>query len=67
MDSVAIASTFVAMSQAQTGQALQSKMLKMSAEQDADLVALLQQGAQTLQAAQAAPPPGLGSQVDVTA
>lgn len=67
MDSVGIASTFVAMSQAQTGQALQSKMLKMSAQQGADLVALLQQGAQNLQSVQAAPPPGLGGKVDVTA
>ena len=67
MDSVGIASTFVAMSQAETGQALQSKMLKMSAQQGADLVALLQQGAQNLQSVQAPPPPGLGGKVDVTA
>ncbi|WP_298963983.1 hypothetical protein [uncultured Roseibium sp.] len=66
MDSVGIASTFVAQSQAQTSQALQSEMLKMSVQQDANLVALLQEGAENLQAAQAAPAPGLGTQVDVT-
>lgn len=64
MDSVGIANTFVAMTQAQTGQALQAEMMKMAVQQDANLVALLQQGAENLQAA---PPPGLGTQVDVTA
>lgn len=71
MDSVGIANTFVAQSQAETAQALQSKMLKMSAQQDASLVALLQQGAENLQSvqssSQSAPPAGLGAQVDVTA
>ncbi|TYC72451.1 hypothetical protein FMN63_07805 [Stappia sp. BW2] len=67
MDSVGIATTFVAQQQAQTAQALQSKMMKMAAQQDANLVALLQQGADNLQAQQAAPPPGLGGQVDVSA
>lgn len=67
MDSVGIASTFAVTSQAQTQQALQSEMMKMAAQQDANLVALLQQGAENLQSAQAAPPPGLGGQVDVTA
>jgi hypothetical protein len=65
MDSVGIANTFIAMTQAQTGQALQAEMMKMAAQQDANLVALLQQGAESLQAA--APPPGLGTQVDVSA
>jgi excinuclease UvrABC nuclease subunit len=71
MDSVGIAKTFVAQSQAETAQVLQSKMLKMSAQQDASLVALLQQGAENLQSvqssSQAALPAGLGAQVDVTA
>lgn len=67
MDSVGIASTYVAQTQAQTSQALQSEMLKIAAQQDAGLVALLQESAANLQSAQAAPPPGLGSQVDVTA
>ncbi|QDG75291.1 putative motility protein [Labrenzia sp. PHM005] len=67
MDSVGLANTFVAMNQAQTGQAIQAEMMKMAAQQDANLVALLQQGAENLQTTQAAPPPGLGSQVDVTA
>ncbi len=67
MDSVGIANTFVAQTQAKTAQALQSEMLKMSVQQDANLVALLQEGAENLQSTQAAPPPGLGGQVDVTA
>ncbi|KZM51147.1 hypothetical protein [Labrenzia sp. OB1] len=67
MDSAGIANTYVAMTQAQTGQQLQSAMMKMAAEQDASLVALLQEGADNLQAVQAAPAEGLGTQVDVTA
>ncbi|MHA7775706.1 hypothetical protein [Roseibium sp. M-1] len=67
MDSVGIANTFVAQTQAQTAQALQSEIMKMAAQQDANLVALLQEGAANLEATQAAPPPGLGGRVDVTA
>ncbi|MBN9673228.1 hypothetical protein [Roseibium aggregatum] len=67
MDSVGIASTYALTSQAQTQQALQSEMMKMAVQQDASLVALLQEGAENLQSAQAAPAPGLGGQVDVTA
>ncbi|WP_428648118.1 hypothetical protein [Roseibium sp.] len=67
MDSVGIANSYVAMTQAQTGQALQSEMMKMAAQQDANLVALLQQGAENLQSMQSAPPPGMGARVDVTA
>ena len=66
MDSVGIASTYAATTQAQTSQALQSEMMKMAATQEANVVALLQEGAENLQSAQAAPAPGLGSQVDVT-
>lgn len=62
-----LAYTYVATQQAQTGQALQTAMLKQSAQQDANLVAMLEAGAQSLEAAQASPPPGLGAQVDVTA
>ncbi|MEP3431626.1 MAG: putative motility protein [Roseibium sp.] len=67
MDSVGIANSYVAMTQAQTGQALQAAMMKMASQQDASLVAMLEQGAESLQSAQAAPAPGLGGQVDVTA
>ncbi|ERP87422.1 MULTISPECIES: hypothetical protein [Stappiaceae] len=67
MDSVGIATTFVAQTQAQTAQTLQTEMMKMAAQQDANLVALLQQGADNLQAQQATPPPGLGGRVDVSA
>ena len=67
MDSAGIASTFAVTSQAQTNQVLQSEMLKIAAQQDANIVALLQEGASNLQSSQAAPPPGLGAKVDVTA
>lgn len=67
MNSVGIANTYAATMQVQTSQALQSEMMKMAAQQDANLVALLQQGAENLQAAQAEPPEGLGTRVDVTA
>jgi hypothetical protein len=67
MNSVGIANTYVATMQAQTTQGLQSEMMKMAAQQDANLVAMLQQGAESLEAAQAAPSEGLGTQVDVTA
>ncbi len=67
MDSAGIANTYAATSRAQTQQALQSEMLKIAAQQDANLVALLQEGAASFEAATSAPPPGLGTQVDVTA
>lgn len=67
MNSVGIANTYAATMQAQTTQALQSEMMKMAAQQDANLVAMLQAGVESLEAAQAAPPEGLGTQVDVTA
>jgi hypothetical protein len=70
MDSTAIATAFAATSQAQTGTAIQAEIMKMSAAADANVVALLEAGAQSLEAAvsaQAAPPPGLGGSVDVTA
>jgi hypothetical protein len=67
MNSVGIANTYAATMQAQTTQGLQSEMMKMAAQQDANLVALLQQGAESLEAVQAAPSKGLGTQVDVTA
>ncbi|GGB39817.1 hypothetical protein GCM10011316_09800 [Roseibium aquae] len=67
MDTVSLANAYVASTQAQTGQALQAKLLKMSADQQAGVVALLEAGAQGLESAQAAPPQGLGTAIDVTA
>lgn len=67
MDSAGIATSYAATMQAQTSQSLQTEMLKMMAQQDAGLVALLQEGAANLESVQAAPPSGLGGQVDVTA
>ncbi len=67
MDATGIAASYVATTQAQTQQALQTEMMKMAAAQDASLVALLQEGAESLQsAAQAAPPSGMGQSVDIT-
>ncbi|MEJ8474894.1 hypothetical protein [Roseibium algae] len=69
MDSVGIATTFAATSQAQTGMALQNEMMKMAAATEASVVDLLESGAQSLQAAgstSSAPPPGLGGSVDVS-
>ncbi|MBO0347106.1 hypothetical protein [Roseibium limicola] len=69
MDTAALASTYVAFTQAETGQALQTAMLKQAVQADANLVALLQEGAQNLSqtSAPAAAPPGLGTAVDVSA
>ncbi|NVK36193.1 MAG: hypothetical protein HWE23_17045 [Rhodobacteraceae bacterium] len=69
MDSVGIANTFVAQTQAQTSMALQSEMMKMSLASDANLVAMLQEGAQNLESVspQAPTAPGVGGRVDVSA
>ncbi|MBO6758209.1 MAG: putative motility protein [Roseibium sp.] len=67
MDRVSIANAYVGATQAQTGQAIQTKLLKMAADQQASLVALLEEGAQNLEAVKAAPGAGLGTSVDVTA
>lgn len=67
MDSTGIAATYAVTTQAQTQQALQAKMMKMAANQDAGVVALLQAGAESLQqAAQGAAPAGMGGAVDIT-
>lgn len=68
MDSTAIAATYVAFSQAQTGQAIQTAILKNAISADASVVALLQEGAQSLEglASPASPAPGLGTQVDIS-
>lgn len=69
MDSVGIANTYVAMTQAQTSQTLQAEMMKMSMASDANLVALLQEGAQNLDAMASSAPtaPGVGETLDVSA
>jgi len=68
MDTASIASSYAATTQAQTGLAIQAEIMKMSASSDANVAALLQAGAESLQAvsANAAPPPGLGGAVDIT-
>ena len=69
MDTASLATTYATTTQAQTGRAIQSEIMKMAAEQDASVVALLQEGAQSLEtavASKATPPAGLGGQVDVS-
>lgn len=67
MDSVSIAASFAATSQAQLGSAIQVEMMKMAAAQQQNVASLLEAGAQNLEAVASAPPPGLGNAVDVTA
>lgn len=68
MDTASIASSYAATMQAQTGLAIQAEIMKMSASSDANVAALLQAGAESLEAvsANAAPPPGLGATVDIS-
>ncbi|WP_148259216.1 hypothetical protein [Polymorphum gilvum] len=68
MDSTAIASFYVASTQAQTSMALQAKLLGMTAEADRSIVEMLQQSGEALEqaaAAIAAPPEGLGVTLDM--
>lgn len=65
VSSIALAA--VSNQQVQTQQSLQSTFTKQAAQQDQALAALLQQSADTLQATQAAPPPGTGLFVNKTA
>lgn len=70
MDSTSIASAYVATTQAQTGAAIQTEIMKMALAQDQSIVAMLEAGAQSLEAlssGQASPGPGLGGSIDVTA
>lgn len=63
-DSMAIAQTFAATQATATQQALQTIMLSQQAQADQSVVALLQQGAEQMQAVL---PAGQGQSVDITA
>lgn len=67
MDSTGIATTYAATTQAQTSQAIQTEIMKMAAAQEANVVSLLQAGAENLQSTIATPPPGLGNIIDKSA
>lgn len=63
-DSFAIAQSFAVMQALATQQALQTEMLKQQAASEQSMLALLQQGAEQMQAVL---PAGQGGSVDVTA
>lgn len=63
-DSLAIAQSFAATQVTATQQALQTIMLRQQAQVDANVVALLQQSAEQMQAVL---PAGQGQSVDITA
>jgi hypothetical protein len=60
-DSIATATSLLAMSSASTRQAIATEMVRQNAQADASVVQLLQQGADQ---AKAVLPPGQGAQVD---
>ncbi|WP_289035013.1 putative motility protein [uncultured Roseibium sp.] len=69
MDSTGIASAYVTMTQSQTSSAIQTEIMKMSVASEANVVALLEAGAQSLEATTstpADPAPGLGGNIDVS-
>lgn len=63
----AIATSFAVSSAAQTRAALGTEMVKMQAQAAQGLAAVLEQNAELLKQAAAAPPPGTGNLVDKTA
>ena len=67
MDSVGIATAYAGASQAQTAMALQAEMLKVNHEAEMTLVDVIMQAVELAEQAAAAPPPGMGAHVDVTA
>lgn len=60
-DSIAAATSLIAMSSAATQQSLATEMVRQNAQADASIVQMLQQGAEQ---AKATLPPGQGGQVD---
>lgn len=64
---VAIATAAVAANQAQVRTELSAKFTKMNAESERSLVALIESSAENLKQIEKAPPPGLGTNLNVTA
>ncbi len=67
MGVVSTALSSVVAQQAQTQGTLAAVFAKQQRQQDASLIALLQDGAKNIETINPTPPPGLGKVVDVTA
>ena len=67
MSAVSTALASVAARQAQTQAGLSAIFAKQQRQQDASLIALIQDGAQNLEQVANTPPPGLGKYVDTSA
>jgi len=67
MSTVSTALSSIAAQQVQTQGALAAVFAKQQAQEDASLVALLQDGAKNIEKISSTPPPGLGQIVDVSA
>ncbi len=67
MSSVSAALSSIAAQQVQTQGSLAAVFAKQQAQEDAALVALLQDGAKNIEKTSSTPPPGLGQIVDVSA
>ncbi len=67
MSTVSTALSSVAAQQVQTQGSLAAVFAKQKAQEDASLVALLQEGAKNIEKISSTPPPGLGRIVDVSA
>lgn len=67
MDSVGIAAAFAGATQAQTSQQIQTSLLKSQHQADLAMADMIMQLADMAAQTAAAPPPGMGANVDVTA
>ncbi len=67
MDTASIATAYAGAAQAQTAIALQAEMMKSQYQAEMALVEIIMQVAEMAAEAAAAPPPGMGGNIDVTA
>ncbi len=67
MGVISTALSSVVAQQVQTQGALAAVFAKQQRQQDASLIALLQDGAKNIESINSTPPPGLGKVIDVTA
>ena len=66
MSTVSTALSYVASQQAQKQSGLSAVFAKQQRQEDASLIALIQDGAKNLEKVSNTPPPGLGQKVDVS-
>lgn len=66
MSTISSGAAGVAAQQAQTQIQLQQTFVKQNAEQPQAIADLIEQGANSAEAAASAPPPGTGTQIDVS-